>query len=66
MEGTGSCAAMKIIIGRVIKTWYTNLNIKLGAIRRYMCLKPLYIDLNDMGGTGSCAAMKIIFGYGVI
>ena len=39
MGGTGSCAAIRIIFGGVIRSWYTSLNIKFGANRMFYVLK---------------------------
>ena len=43
MGGTGPSGPMRIIFGAVIESWYTSLNIKLGANRTFHVPKiPVY------------------------
>ena len=57
MGGIRPCGLMRIIFGRVIKSWYISLNIKFGVNRTFHVLKT---HVTTMGGTGPCGPMTII------
>ena len=43
MEDTGPCGPISLIMGVVIKSWYTNLNIEFGVNQTFHVLKtPVY------------------------